>query len=170
MKVEPQKQHEWLNKLVGEWTVESECSMGPDKPAEKFAGTESVRSLGGLWVICEGGGEMPGGGKATTVMTLGFDPQKQKYVGTFIGSMMTYLWVYEGEVDAAGKKLTLDTLGPDFSGDGGCSAEGDAPFKLAKYKDAIEFVSDDHRVLTSHMLGADGQWTQFVTSHYRRKK
>ena len=165
MKVEPQKQHEWLNKLLGEWTVESECSMGPDKPSEKFTGTESVRSLGGLWVVCEGTGEMPGGGgTATTIMTLGFDTKKNRYVGTFVGSMMTHLWTYEGAVDAAGKKLTLDTVGPDFSG-----AEGSED-KMAQYKDAIEFQSDDHRVLTSHMLGPDGKWTQIVTSHYRRKK
>lgn len=25
MKVEPQKEHEWLHQLVGEWTYESEC-------------------------------------------------------------------------------------------------------------------------------------------------
>ena len=69
MKAEPQKQHQWLQSLVGEWTYESECSMGPDKPRQKFKGSESVRSLGGLWVLCEGQGEMPGGGSATMLMT-----------------------------------------------------------------------------------------------------
>ncbi|MGH8526826.1 MAG: DUF1579 family protein, partial [Gammaproteobacteria bacterium] len=43
MKVEPQKEHQWLQKLVGEWTFESDCGMGPGKPNEKFKGTESVR-------------------------------------------------------------------------------------------------------------------------------
>ena len=33
--------------------------MGPDKPPETFRGTDSVRSIGGLWVLCEG---RPGGG------------------------------------------------------------------------------------------------------------
>jgi len=32
MKLEPQKEHEWLQRLVGEWTYESECSMEPGKP------------------------------------------------------------------------------------------------------------------------------------------
>jgi Protein of unknown function (DUF1579) len=40
-----------------------------------------VRSLGGLWILAEGQGEMPGCGAATTVLTLGYDPQKQAVRG-----------------------------------------------------------------------------------------
>jgi hypothetical protein len=160
MKSQPQKQHEWLQKLVGEWTYEADCTMGPDQPPEKFKGSESVRSLGGVWVLCEGRGEMPDGGMATTLMTLGYDPQKKRYVGTWIGSMMTHLWVYDGALDAAEKVLTLNAEGPDFAAEG----------KMAQYKDVIEFKSDDHRVLASHMLGDDGQWHGFMTANYRRKK
>jgi hypothetical protein len=160
MKAEPQKEHHWLQKLVGEWTYETDCSMGPDQPPGEFTGTESVRSLGGVWVLCEGQGEMPGGGAATTIMTLGYDPVKKRYVGTFIGSMMTNLWVYEGELDVAGKVLTLDTDGPSFTAEG----------KMAKYKDVIEFKSDDHRTLSSNCLGDDGKWHSFMTANYRRKK
>lgn len=97
---EPQQEHQWLQKLVGEWTYETEASMGPDQPLEKSTGTESVRSLGGLWVQCEGQGEIPEYGVVTTIMTLGYDPQQQRFVGTWVGSMMTYLWLYDGELDA----------------------------------------------------------------------
>ena len=103
MKAEPQKEHQWLHKLVGEWTSEGEASMGPGKPTEKFKSTERVRSLGGLWVLGESTGDMPGGGTATMLMTLGYDPQKKRFVGTWIGSMMTYLWVYDGSLDASRK-------------------------------------------------------------------
>ena len=140
--------------------------MGPDKPPEKLVGTDSGRSIGGLWVTLEGRGPMSGGGTATTIMTLGFDPTKKKYVGTFIGSMMTYQWVYEGDLDPAGKKLVLNADGPRFDPEGKMDPDG----KMAKYKDTIEFLSDDHRTLTSHMLGDDGQWHHFMTAHYRRKK
>lgn len=159
VQAEPQKEHQWLQKLIGEWTCETEMKMGADQLAATSTGTERVRSLGGLWVLAEGQGEMPGCGMATTLMTLGYDPQQQRYVGTWIGSMMTYLWRYEGELDAAETTLTLHSDGPAMTGDG----------KLAKYRDVIEFKSDDHRVMTSSMLGDDGQWHQFMTANYRRQ-
>lgn len=46
---ELQKEHEWLQRLVGEWTFEHECSMGPDQPPMKSTGMESVRSLGAIY-------------------------------------------------------------------------------------------------------------------------
>jgi len=160
MKAAAQKEHQWLQQLVGEWTSEADMIMEPGKPPEKCKGTESVRSLGGLWILAEGQGDMPGGEPATTMMTLGYDPQKKRYVGTFIASMMTHLWLYEGDLDAAERVLTLETEGPSMAGDG----------KMAKYRDVIELTSDDHRVLTSRMLGDDGQWRVFMTANYRRKR
>lgn len=158
MHAEPQQEHRWLDKLVGEWTYEAECVMGPDQPPSKHEGTEVVRSLGGLWTIGEG--EMPGAvGTAKSVMTLGYDPQAKCFVGTFIASMMAYLWIYNnGALDESGKVLALDAEGPSFSGEG-----------TAKYRDSIEFIDDNHRVLTSRALGEDGEWTLFMTAHYRRK-
>ncbi len=69
MKPEPQKEHEWLQRFVGEWTFEGEATMEPGKPPAKFSGTESVRSLGGFWILAEGQGEVPcsSGGYATTL-------------------------------------------------------------------------------------------------------
>jgi hypothetical protein len=46
MEAKPQKEHEWLHKLVGEWSFEGECGMGPDQPPMKSTGTETVRSAG----------------------------------------------------------------------------------------------------------------------------
>jgi hypothetical protein len=160
MLASPQKEHNWLDQLVGEWTFENEAIMDPTQPPMKFSGTESARSLGGLWALCEGRGEMPGGGVGYTLMTLGFDPAKNRYVGTFVGSMMTHLWVYEGELDAAGKVLTLNAEGPGFTPDAA----------MAKYQDIIEIVSPDHRILRSRMLTDDGTWFAFMTAHYRRTK
>lgn len=161
MQVEPQAEHQWLQKLVGKWTYETEVMMGPDQPSEKATGTESVRSLGELWILAEGQGEMPGcGATATTMMTLGYNPQKQRYVGTWIGSMMTYLWVYDGELDTGQRMLTLNSEGPAMTGEG----------KTAKYRDVIEFQSNDHRVMTSQVLGDDGQWHKFMTVNYLRKQ
>ena len=160
MKTEPQKEHQWLQQLVGEWTSEADCAMGPGQPPTKSYGTERVRMVGGLWMVGEGQGEMPGGGTATMIMTLGYDPQKKKYLGTWIGSMMAHMWHYDGEMDASGRILTLSAEGPSMAGDG----------TMAQYQDIIEIKSKDHRTLSSRVLGPDGTWNHFMTAHYRRKK
>ena len=160
MKAEPQKEHQWLQQLVGEWTSEADCSMGPGQPSTKSYGTERVRMVGGVWMVGEGQGEMPGGGTADMIMTLGYDPQKKKYLGTWIGSMMTHMWHYDGEMGASGRILTLSAEGPSMAGDG----------TMAQYQDIIEIKSKDHRTLSSRVLGPDGTWNHFMTAHYRRKK
>ena len=157
---EPTNEHKWLQRLVGEWTFEHECPGEPGQPPMKSTGTEVVRSLGALWTIGEGTGEMPGGGVSQSIMTLGYDPEQKRFVGTFVASMMTHLWPYNGTLDKSGKVLTLDSEGPSFACDG----------TMAKYQDIIEFLSDDHRTLKSQMLGPDGKWQEFMIAHYRRKK
>ena len=159
-KAEPQKEHQWLQKLVGAWTWEHDTPPGPDEPAKKHQGTETVRSLDGIWIVAEGYGEMPDIGPTTTITTLGFDPEKKRFVGTFIGSMMTSLWIYEGQLDTARNALVLDTEGPSFTD----------PSKRAKYTDTIHFENDDYRILTSAYQGDDGQWNEFMKAHYRRKR
>lgn len=160
MMAEPQAEHRWLEQLVGEWTFEGEGVMGPDKPPMKWKGTEKVRSLGGLWIMAEGRGDMPGCGPSTSMMTLGYNPQKGRFVGTFIASMMTHMWIYDGELDTTKTVLTLNTEGPNMA----------TPGKMANFRDVIEIKSDDHRTLSSYMQDADGNWRQFMTGHYRRKK
>lgn len=160
MKVEPQKEHQWLQKLIGEWVIEAGGKPGPGEPDVKTTGSETVRSIGDVWIVAEGEGEMPGGGRMKSVMTLGYDPQKKRYTGTWLGSMMTHLWVYDGEMDSTGKILTLYAEGPSMSGDG----------SMAKYKDVIEVKSDDHRTLSSSVLAADGSWNTFMNADYRRSK
>lgn len=153
----PRKGHQWLEKLVGEWTYETEATMAPGKPPGKFTGTERVRSVGGLWVVCEGQGVMPDGGMATTIMTPGYNPLKKRYVGTFIGSMMAHMWLYDGGLDPSGKVLTE---GPGFTEEG----------KMVKYQDVIEFNDGNHRVPSSGTLGVDGKWHKFMTANYRHAK
>lgn len=160
MTAEPQRQHQWLERLVGDWVCEGEAVMQSGEAPVAFKATESVRSLGGLWTVAEGRGDMPGGGSMTSITTLGYDPGKGRYVGTFVASMMTHLWLYEGALDVSGTVLTLDTEGPNFATEGKTTA---------KFQDVVEFKSDDHRTLTSRMLGDDGQWRQVMSAQYRRK-
>jgi hypothetical protein len=155
----PQKEHEWLQQLVGDWECDSEAVLAPGQPAVKSKGTENVRAVGGLWVVAEIKGttfDTP----FTGMMTLGYDAQKKKYIGTWIDSMNGHLVIYDGAVDEAGKTLTLLTEAPNPLAAG----------KLCKFKDVFEIKSKDHKVLTSSMQGDDGKWVAFLTVNYRRKK
>lgn len=159
MFAKPQSEHAWLDKLLGDWTFESECLMGPDKPPAKSSGLLHCRTLGGLWIICEGEAEPQGDMECKSIITLGYDPDAKRYIGTFIASMMTSLWIYAGSLDPSGKKLILDTEGPKFDQSG-----------LAKYQDIIEWINDTHWIMTSQLQGDDGRWHQFMTAHYHSKK
>ncbi|QDU94904.1 DUF1579 domain-containing protein [Lignipirellula cremea] len=157
MHAEPLPEHQWLNRLVGSWRSEASAQMGPNEPPIKLEGTESFRSVGGVWFIGEGTGQMPGGDPTQTIMSLGYDGRQGRYVGTFLGSMMHEIWIYVGSLDAARQKLVLDTTGPNFEQDG-----------MAQYQDIIEFISDDHRTLSSQILDKEGVWQPFMTAHYYR--
>ena len=157
MQAKPEKQHRWLQKLIGDWTFETDPSTPQN---EKASGTERFRQLGDLWVLGEGQGEMPGGTPANTLMTLGYDPAKSCFVGSWVGSMMTHLWIYEGKLDSSARLLTLNSEGPSMSGDG----------SLAQYQDIIEFLSDDHRTLTGRTRNPDGTWHRMMVMHYRRTR
>ncbi len=156
----PQKEHEWLQKLVGEWTFEGEASMEPGMPSEEFTGTESVRPIGDLWIVAEARIDAPGMAPMINVLTLGFDPQKGRFVGTFVASMMTYLWVYDGELDPNGRTLHLYSTGPTMGPSG----------KTVSFRESIEFVSDDERIWRSTMQADDGDWQEVMRSDYRRKR
>ncbi|QDT54239.1 hypothetical protein Pan44_22670 [Caulifigura coniformis] len=155
----PQKEHEWLNQFVGEWSAESECTPVPGQPPVKGKMEEKVRPLGGFWVISEGDAEMAGV-KMQVVMTIGYSPEKKKYIGTWTDSMMPHMWHYEGTLDPSGKILTLEADGPSMLN----------PGKTAKYRDITEFKSRDERHFTSYIQDDKGEWVKIVSSVSRRKK
>jgi hypothetical protein len=157
MFAKPQAEHEWFTGLSGEWAFENECIMGPDAEPTKTTGKASIRMLGGLWLVIECSGLTPESGGWSSIMTVGYDPARMKYTGTFIGSMMTHLWIYEGQLDEGGRALTLEVEGPKFDGTG-----------MTRYHDIIEKVDADHWILRSRILNDDGTWTQFMESHHRR--
>lgn len=158
MQMKPEPQHRWLLRLIGDWKSEGKAGDEPGMPDVQFEATETFRAIGELWVQGEGRMKMPDGAFATTQMTLGYDATRKRFAGTWIGSMMSHLWIYDGALDAGGTILTLESEGPSFTDTG----------KMAKYRDVIEMKSPDHRVLTSLTFRDHGTWHQFMEAHYRR--
>ncbi len=155
----PQKEHEWLNQFVGEWETESECTPVPGQPPVKGKMQEKVRSQGSFWIISDGKAEMMGM-KMDVVLTIGYSPEKKKYIGTWTDSMMPHMWLYEGTVDSTGKVLTLEAEGPSML----------KPGTTAKYRDVTEFKSKDERLFTSFIQNENGEWVKMVSGVAKRKK
>lgn len=154
----PEKEHAWLGKFHGEWTTESRGSMGPDQPPLECTGTITSRSLGGFWVVNELKGDIHGT-VMTGIQTIGYDPGRKLYVGTWVDSFSSHMWRYEVHIDDTGRILTLEAEGPNFM----------AENKVTKFQDIYEFRTDTEIVMTSRMLGEDGQWITFMTGLARRK-
>ena len=155
---QPQKEHQWLQQLVGEWESEGEAFFAPDQPPIKCEGIETVRAVGNFWISAESKNtimNMP----VTGVLTLGYDPRDKKFVGTWIDSVQSYLWKYDGSLQEENNTLTLLTEGPGPQG-------GD---KLIKFKEVLELKDKDHKVFTSYFQDEDGQWQRMVVINYQRK-
>lgn len=151
---EPTASHAWLEKFAGTWDTTSLCGA-PGEQTET-SGRMTAKLLGGRWMVAELSGEMPGGGSMAAVLTVGFDPDRELYVGTWVDSMLDYMWRYEGTVD--GPALVLEAEGPNFM-----TGEGTTVFR-----DTYTFASPDHIVLTSAVKGDDGTWEPVLRSDMRR--
>jgi hypothetical protein len=153
----PVKEHEWLKQLEGEWESEYEAFMPGATDPMKGKGTESAKMMGGFWLIGNGTGEMMGM-TMKSILTLGYDPGKKKYIGTWVDSMTSHLWNYEGTVDSTGKILTLETEGPCMMKPG-----------TTKFREVTEIKDKDNKTFTSSMLD-DGKWVTIVKVTSKRKK
>lgn len=154
---QPTPEHKWLHRMIGEWTVRIEGIMGPDQPPVVHEGEHSVKGLGELWTLGRGTVKGTDGNPMSSLMTLGYDPAAQQFVGTFIASVMTHLWPYRGTLNTEKTILTLDSHGPGMSGG------------MTDYQDIFEFVSDNHFILRSRMKMDDGSFVQFMTADYHRQ-
>lgn len=155
----PTKEHELLKQFAGEWTAVAETVPAPGEEALKCVGTETAKMVGGYWLVSNGQAEMMGM-QTSSVLSIGYDPNKKKYIGTFLCSMDSTLWTYEGTMDESGKKLTLMTEGPSPLD----------PTQKAVFREVLELKDQDHKSFTSYMKTEDGNWQKFVTVEYERKK
>ncbi len=154
---QPQKQHEWLKQFIGEWTTTSKPVATEGQPQVEGKGSVRSEKLGEMWVINHMTAKM-GGTSVKAILTLGYDSTKKKYVGTWVDSMLGYLWVYEGELDDTGKKLMLTAEGPNFTTGSGTT----------KYRDSYEFESSELVLITSEALTEGGEWVTYMTGEMRR--
>jgi len=152
----PGPEHAVLQKDVGTWDASVEI-YAPGKPPAVSKGTETNSMLGGLWLVTDFKSEMMGQpfqGHGTT----GYDPNKKKYVNTWIDSMSTGLTVGEASYDPASKTLTGLMEGPDMTG------------KTVKMKQTTEWKDADTRIFTMFSPGPEGKEVPIMKITYKRRK
>lgn len=155
----PAKEHEYLKQFEGKWEAVSRFMMEPGKPAVESKGTETgTMTCNGLWLVFEYRGEMMGQ-TFTGHGTMGYDLQKKKFVGSWIDSMATGLFIAEGTSDEKGTVFTMVMEGTDpMTG------------KTLKMKQVSVIKDKDTKTLTFSMPGPDGKDMMIGTIEYKRKK
>lgn len=153
----PTSQHEWLARLVGDWNVEMPHNL-PDGSEVILRNRETARMIGHFWLLIEGKTEFPEGGECHYQFTLGFNPETGRFVGNWIGSVMTLFWVYDGELSADGRSLILHSQGPFFDEEGGTTS----------WQDIITVEDTNHRELNAKYLDRTGNWVPMMHTRATR--
>ena len=110
----PTEQHTELLKGVGEWKGTLTAFM-PGAPSDPVEATETVEGIGPFWIQTRFECEWMSSPYVGTGC-VGYDPAKQKYVGTWIDSTSTHIALMEGEMDPKTQTLVMRWNGPDPSG------------------------------------------------------
>ena len=157
------KEHKLLKKDVGVWDAEMKLWMaGPDQEPTVSKGSERNRMLGDFWVLSTytsnlGGQDFQGSSQ------LGYDPQKKKFVGTWVDTMSTHISTMEGTYDDATSELTMFMTSVDPESG-----------KEVKAKTVSKYVDKDTRTFVMYMQDPSGgdKWgqvdgNQLQTQSYR---
>ena len=153
-------EHKHLAAEVGVW--DAEVKLWPTADAEPMTskGSETNEMFGSFWLLSKFESDFSGM-KYSGRMQLGYDPQKKKYVGTWIDTMSPYLQTMEGTYDEKTKTSTMLATGVDM-GTG----------KPSNSKMITRFESDDVKVFEMMMPveGKKDEWWKSMEIKYTRKK
>ena len=153
----PGPQHKMLASTVGSWSVAGKFWMDPSKPPMESNGTAEVKPMGDLWVTQDFKGEFMGKPFMGHGVD-GYDLTKNKYVGTWVDSMGSFIMSSEGTADATGKVIT-------------CTANDFDPMsgKTGTVREVTKFDSDKQHTMTMYKTGPDGKEMKMMELVYTRK-
>jgi len=156
------EKHQLLKKDVGTWDAEfTFWPAGPESESITVPAVEKNSMLGNLWLVSEFrckmmGQDFIGQGQ------YGYDPLKEKYVGTWVSTMNPTLSTMEGTYDEKTKTLTLMS-------ENTCMITHQ-PFKA---KQVQKWIDDDHKVFTMYMQEPGNPESDFAKAmeiKYTRQK
>jgi len=148
-------QHEMLKMDDGEWQAKL-TFFRDDKATQEFIWHESNTMVGELWSLGRLYGELDGE-LYEGYATLGYDPVKQKYVGTWLDSSSPEILQMEGNYQPESRTLTLFynvTIGNG---------------EVQKRKNIMVYQNPDFRDFSMYIWQAD-RWIKSMDIDYTRVK
>lgn len=154
----PGPQHKMLTSMAGTWAVAGKFwQKDATKPPMETTGTAEIKAMGDLWVTQDFSGSFMGKPFVGHGID-GYDLTKNKYVGTWVDSMGTYMMNSEGTADASGKVMTYTAN--DFD---------PMTTKTGTVKEVVKIDSDKQHTMTMYKTGADGKDVKMMELVYTRK-
>ncbi len=102
----PGEAHKLLSRMAGTWNTLTRSWTEPGKPPVESSGVcEQRMILGGRYLQQECSGDMMGT-PFTGIGVTGYDNHTRKFVSTWIDSMSTAVWYFDGPAEADGKSFT----------------------------------------------------------------
>jgi len=152
-------EHKGLTYEIGTWDAETKMWMAPGTQPMVGKAVETNKMLGSMWMVSEFKGEAMGMA-FTGHGQFGYDPQKKKYVGTWIDTFSPHLSVMEGTMDEKTKTLTMMSQGFD-------------PMlgKEVTSKMVSTMIDHDHKKFQIFMPveGKEGEWWKKMEIEYTRR-
>lgn len=100
--------HQQMAKLAGSWTTRTKAWTGPDEPPVETTGTcEQKMLLDGRYLQQEYTGEMMGK-PFRGINVIGYDNHYRKFVSTWIDSMSTGIYYFEGSASGDVRTITQE--------------------------------------------------------------
>ncbi len=150
----PTKEHARLAATTGVWDAEIIMSSPDGKTAS--TGVETVKMVGELWTISSFEYEfmgVPTQGHGT----MGYDPSKGKYVGTWIESTNPHMSTMEGEYDEEKKAVVYQMKSNDAGGN-------EMEFRV------ITATQDEtHRTFELHAKIDEDQFVKVLEMNYTKR-
>lgn len=155
---QPGEGHRFLEKLTGTWNASAKFWMKPGEPPMESTGTiVNEMVLEGRFLKSQYTSEFAGAPFQGLALD-GFDNQKQKFVGMWIDSMSTAMFVFEGTCDEDAKVRTMIAEYVD-----------PATGQPAKMKGVTTWVGKDEHRYESWNTGPEGEYVKTMEAVYRRK-
>lgn len=150
--------HKLLAAMAGSWVTRTKSWMEPGKPPTEFSGTcEGKMLLGGRYLQHNFASDMMGT-PFNGIGVTGYDNHKQRYVSTWMDSMSTGIFYFEGPTGADGKSFTLHCLYDD-------------PVRgPVKWRSVTKIVDDDTHLFEMYITDKSDKEQKMMEITYTRRK